>query len=316
MSAFHPLPPASRPRCRFLLPLVALSFFGFLPACVDADTLRLKSGETVAGTVQGFDGDKVTVALRLDSGNATAPYPLALIDSVTLEPTPAEEALLNGTASIPDPSAWRAFWERRAPFLRLPGSDSGRVGLGWAQLLLESDPAQAGTVAAAIAAGDWNQARREQAKALGAAALLAQGKETDAATAAQALLANVTDPTARVDARFILGKIAAAQWNAFAAAHPQWRTAPAQTAAQNALADRALDALAAAPVFLPGDAARAGRGLLAAAQAAAAMDRSREAATLLDDLLESFPTAPQITEAKALRQRLDATGLFTAAPSS
>lgn len=310
MTAFHSLATA-----------LVLSIAAFLPILVRADTLRLKSGETVAGTLQGFDGDKVVVALQLDSGNATVPYPLALIETATLDRTPAEAALLNGPPQIADRAAWQTFWNRRAPFLRLPGSDSGAIGLAWAQLLLESDPVQTGTVAAAVAAvpsGDWNGARREQARALGAAALLAQGKESDAATAAQALLANVTDPTARVDARFVLGQIAVAQWNAFAATHPQWQTLPAQAAAQNTVAERALDALASSPVFLPDDDARAGRGLLAAANAAAAMDRNREAAALLDDLLEAFPTAPQTTEAKALRQRLNATdaGLFTAATSS
>ena len=316
MTAFHPLPTASRPRYRLFFFALLLT----LPS-LHADTLRLKSGETVTGAVQGFDGDKILIALQLETGNATVPYPLDLIDTATFDRTPAEAALLNGPLQTADRSAWQTFWNHRAPFLRLPGSDSGAVGLGWAQLLLESDPAQAGTVAAAVAAGDWQAARREQARALGATALLAQGKETEAATAAQILLANAMDATARVDARFVLGRIAVAQWNTFAAAHPQWRTVPAQAAAQNAVADRALDALASSPVFLPGDAARAGRGLLAAATAAAAMDRTREAATLLDDLLESFPAAPQTAEAKALRQRLNAadatgTGFFTAATSS
>ena len=305
---------APRLRLRRFVPFVAL--FVFFPLTAPADTLRLKSGESVAGKIEGLDGDRVVLALQLDSGNATAPYPLALIDRATLDASPAEAALLNRLPQPADLAAWRAFWERRSPLLRLPGSDGGTVGLALAQLLLENDPAQAGTIAAAIASGDWNGVRREEARALAAAALLAQGKEPEAEAAAQALLANVADPAARVDARFVLGRIAAARWTAFAAAHPHWQGVPAQAAAQNALADRALDAFLAAPVFLPGDPLRAGRGLFAAASAAADTDRAREAAALLDDLLESFPASPQAAEAQALRQRLAAAGLIPTASSS
>ena len=315
VTAFHSLSTGARPRLRLSFSVLAFSLL-VLPAFLRADSLRLKSAEIVTGAVQGLDGDKVVLSLPLGSGNAAVPYPLALVDAVTLDRTPAEEALLKGTPAPADLPAWRAFWGRRAPFLRLPGSDSGAVGLGLARLLLESDPAQAGTVAEAISGGDWNQARGQQARAVALAALFAQGRLQQAQDAVRTLLVGVTDPTARVDVRFVFGQMTLAQWNAFAAAHPQWRTIPSQSAAQNVLAERALDALAAAPVFLPGDAARAGRGLLAAAAAAVAMDRSREAGTLLDDLLEAFPAAPQAAEAKALRERLDAAGLFTAATSS
>jgi hypothetical protein len=284
----------ARPSSRLFLLLL---LFGILAPAAVADELRMKDGQTFAGTILGTDGRTITLRMTIGAGQAEVPYPLTNIQEAIFTNTPEETALLTSG----DPKALPEVlerWERRKPFLTIPGSDAGAWALQAARLSLarktKKAAEQALLWAAEVEKADWSPERRSEATRLRLSALAAVGKAEQAIAEAEKMQnASGIDESAlaaaRVQARLVQATVAAAKLAELEKDWPKWDQMPEKRRERTALLNAALDGFLFAPTFHPELTALAAEGLWKAAEVAEKAGRTAEALTWMKEIVAYFP---------------------------
>ena len=221
--------------------ILCVFVLGLSPGC--ADDLWLKNGERIAGVICQTDGKAVTLESSQGAGKAQVPYPVALIRKIHFS---------TGAETAKDREGLKVLWAQRSPFLALPESNSGEIGLAYARRLLGDESSksdqyqQAFDIAAMVEKGDWMLSRRTEAAGLRLSAMARMGRADQAMEEASKMenLTGVDEDTLaelRVRARLIQAESAWAKLRQLEKDWPKWNLMPAKRIEREVLLNAALD---------------------------------------------------------------------------
>jgi len=269
------------------------------PLSLPADTLQLKSGQKVEGEVISFDGKNLKIRSQFGAGSAEVPYPMALVEKVTLTVPPA----LSGALAEPVAAAvpvLEEYWKRWESFLAVPETDSGRVALALAKAHLASgkkkDAQTALGLTEAVRSRDWNSGRKEEATRLRLTALAASGKIEQAMEEASQLenLGGGDESglaQARVRSLLLKADLAWKKLLKLEETWPKWQEMPEQRAEHSQLRQEALDGFVFGATFHPELSDLASEGLWKAVEAHHHLQQKDQAIVLAREITGYFPSA-------------------------
>jgi hypothetical protein len=265
---------------------------------LSADTLQLKSGQKVEGEVIAFDGKNLKIRSQFGAGSAEVPYPMALVEKVTLTVPPTLGAALAEPVASAVP-VLEEYWKRWEPFLAVPETDSGRVALALAKAHLASgkkkDAQTALGLTEAVRSQDWNSGRKEEATRLRLTALAASGKIEQAMEEASQLenLGGGDESglaQARVRSLLLKADLAWKKLLKLEESWPKWEEMPEQRAEHSKLRQEALDGFVFGATFHPELADLASEGLWKAVEAHQHLQQKDQAIILAREITGYFPS--------------------------
>jgi tetratricopeptide (TPR) repeat protein len=273
-----------------------LIFWG-LTLVVSADELVLRDGQKISGTVLKTDGKTVTIRIPAGGGQAEIPYPLNNIRSLTFEKNPEIEALLKSSnpGDLPKLQVW---WEKRLPYLKLFGSNTGDIGLGTIRLLLSRQTKKAAgealILARQIEESDWSGPRKNEATRLRLSALAASGKAEQAMAEAEKLedvsgLDEMSLASARVQARLVQGELALKKLGELEKDWPKWEQMTDKSREHRELLNKALDGFLFPVVFHPELKQAAAEGLYQAAEIHLKRNDTTSALIYAHEIVDYYP---------------------------
>ncbi|MFQ3670322.1 MAG: hypothetical protein SNJ84_02565 [Verrucomicrobiia bacterium] len=295
-----------------LMVLGLLGLTGLAWADPTLDVLELKNGQQVEGRIKTFGEERIVMELTVGGGKAEVPYQRQLLSKLRLGRSAEEVRLLEST-DTKDLVGLREFWERRAPFLGVPESDSGEVGLKLVRLLLaegsEGSAREALELIARIEAGDWDGARRSEAPGLRVSALLRAG-QTEKAEAELAKLETVSGAdetaiaTAQIQQRLVRAQKAWQDLLALEEEFPRWDQIPEKRSERAHLINDALDNALYPAVFHAGFRKLAADGLFLAAQIYQRAGEKERAAVVLEEIVNEFPEPELVPKVHDLLKKI------------
>jgi len=292
---------------------MGLLLLGTLAGAVAADMLVLKDGQKVSGTILKTDGKTVTMQLVVGAGEAEIPYPLSNIATVRFENSAEVEALLNtgDTKKLPE---LQQLWEKRLPYLKLPESDSGDIGLRLIRLLLSKQTKKAAgealVIAKVVEEGDWSEARRGEATRLRLSALAATGKVEEAMAEAEKIqnisgMDETALASARVQARLVQADLALRKLVALEKDWPKWEQMPEKSRERRLLLNTSLDGFVFPAVFHPELRRFSAEGLWKASELYVQLGLPGDALLLADEIITWFPEPEFKGRALELKKKLE-----------
>ncbi len=190
------------------------------------DLVRLKTGKEFRGQVTGIKEGKLILAIKAEYGNITRSVPIETITTVSFDET---DALLKKLPSIQNVANLEELWTAREPFLTLPDSAAGAVGLRLARVLLKSGApgaTRADDVLQRVEADDWNKSRRIEATGMRFEATVKAGDESTALANAKEALTKKDKPRIRTDASYFLAGQAIESYRKLVEENPRWEQDP------------------------------------------------------------------------------------------
>jgi tetratricopeptide (TPR) repeat protein len=281
----------------------------------EAHLLTLKSGEELPANEVLIRGDKMIIRSTVSGGSAEVPYPLELVEKIEFTLTAQEAELMDAADSGTDQLAGlRALWQKRLPFLSIPESDTGMIGLQLARLLVATQDKNLATEALALAAtvreNDWKTSRQKEALGVRIAALAASGRIDEAMKEADALQSmGASDDQslagARVRSKFLEAELAWIKFQQLEADWPKWHLMPEKRVKRMNHLNRALDHYL-FPVIahpeLPGFCAE---GLVQAATIYIHLGKTARARACLEEVIDYFPDPTYLRRARDLETQLN-----------
>lgn len=255
------------------------------------DTIYLTTGRTVVGEVQRIDGDVLRFSIETEAGKAGSALPLKQVRSIDFGHRSEAESLAANLAGK-TPADLRPRWEALRPFLSLPESASGEVGLIFARLLLseetETARREALNIARHIQNEDWNEARRNRAGEMVVEIDISLGSAEEVAAKTEAWLQG-DDPARRVTASYIRAQVLIGEYKTFLEENPRWELDPEARETRHRIFHRIFDLLLIPTLEyrLTGD--RAARSLWELARFYDFLGDSRNALSVARDLIDIYP---------------------------
>ncbi|GAB4167002.1 MAG: hypothetical protein Fur0032_04760 [Terrimicrobiaceae bacterium] len=275
------------------------------------DKIRLTDGREIAADIQKLEGRQLVVSRTLDFGRSVERYPIDTIAMVTFAGAREADSALAQPTSPARTAKLSRLWETMSPFLTIPGSPAGRVGLAYARALAESslpaDRQKAVSILSLIETGDWLADRRSDAFSEKLLVLLAQGQGDEAKKAAEAALQadGEPNPRLRAGASYSLALILRKELADLEKENPRWELDPAIRPVRNRLYHRIIELLL-IPYLENGLAqASASRSLWELADFHQSTGNPAEALSVARDISEIYPSSPEAVRAKSLLQTTD-----------
>jgi len=298
----------------FLLLLILPTLF--LPSVLFGNELVLKSGERVQADHLELKGDEVVIRTKVGGGSAQVPYPLSRIEKLVFSLTEKQARLL-GSADPKDLGDLKAFWLERKPFLEIPESDAGAVGLHYARTLIAAqDPKlaeEALAVIAEIRERDWKVSRQQTATRVRIAGLAAAGRIEEAmaeADAMQDLGAGDDGQLAetRIRSKFIQADLAWNQCQELEEDWPKWHLMPEKREERRQLINQALDAYLFPVVAHTEQVALCAEGLVQAARIYLHQNQTDRARICVEEVMNYFPEPAFVGQAREIQRKLNQQG--------
>ena len=238
------------------------------------DTIFLRQGEAVAGKIEGFDGRTIRLQRFLPPLPGVPPDAAPVFASVAVPISHVErvefsfDELRNrklGTATAANISEVEALWREAFPWLSIPKSPAGEIGLSYGDLLLS-----AGNFASArkaleifkiIETGSWSQRATTRARQGRLRAMIATGDAQQAVAEAEEIVRTVDDPAILIEAKLILAQAAHKALDKFVADNPRWKEDVFAIPERNQLYDEALELYLYTALFFGSETNAAARGL-------------------------------------------------------
>jgi hypothetical protein len=292
------------------LALPILAGFGLmaLQAQPALDTLFLLRGDTIAARVVGIEDASIRIQKPLPARPgvpqpvfAVVRIPRAEVDRIEFAPQETRDRQVREatTGQLPE---IEALWRQHEPWLAIPRSPAGSIGLAYGGLLLRTkDPARAATALALfrqIESKTWNDDERMQAKQGRLSAMVATGQAAEAVREAAELAKLSEDPAVLVEAKFILAKAADTRLRALIEANPRWQEDVFVIPERNRLYHEALDLYLHPYLFFGSESEAASRGLWGACGVYQFTGESDRAAALAQDLVTLYPETPSALQAQ------------------
>lgn len=288
--------------------LLALS-----PLALLGDLISLKNGQELKGTLIKIDDKAITLQMVVGSGSAEIPYALSNVEKIIFQDGVELEKLLSST-NLEQLDAVQKLWEKRKPYLTLPESNSGTIGLHYVRMLLDKKTKKAAQEALEIAnqinQGDWLISRKSDAQRLRLTALAASGKVEQALAEAETMQqATGADEEglslARVQAQLTQASLTEIKLTELEKDWPKWNLMPEKRKLRTELLNKALDGYVFTAVFHPELKSKAAEGLWSAIELYQRIGRPSEALVLVNEILVWFPDTEYKGKAEEVKPRLE-----------
>ena len=269
------------------------------------DTLVLKNGRRADCRILDFTADAVRISYR---ATPAAPFadrliPLAEVDYAEFAPLPGEPEAFAQAIRESRSEPLINFWVKRLPWLNRPRTNTGEIGLTYAELLTRVNTPdrmdRALKIYEQIEAADWSAERRGRAQAGKLRVMLRQGRAPEVLPLAEALLQKNGDPRVLIELRHVMAEASAAALTQLEKDHPRWQEEDDLVPRHTQLLNDALDGYLYPHLFHGAEEDLASRGLWAAAQLSASQKLTTQAADWSSDLTNLYATQPEAAAATA-----------------
>lgn len=289
--------------------LVGASARGDTSQIESQDVLFLKNDTFRAGRLVGFDEEFFRIQIKIleNQPPATVSIQRSEVTRIEFADDETRDAFLAGTTT-PDILEAARIWGSGERFLSQPRSPSARVGIRYAELLLQSgNPLYAVRsleLFRRIEAEAWSPEDRAAARRGRLQAMIATGDASGAVAEATELAEQAEDPAVLVEAKFILARAADDELRKLVAENPRWFNDPRIRPEYHRLFNEAIDHYLFAPLFYGSEIPPASRGLWSASQLYAFADKKEDAIECARDLLILYPGTPHAELARNFLEEL------------
>lgn len=267
-----------------------------------ADTVFLASGEKSTGKLIGIDAQNVRLQKPLapPPGSpasaapmfATVAIPLGMIERVEFAGDDARDARL-ARATPDEVTDIGGLWLLAEPWLALPKSPAGRIGVVYGDLLLRSgtpdNAVRALEVFTRIEEGSWSDDDVAQARQGRLRAMVATGRAGEAVAEATELAKVSEDPAVLVEAKYILAEAADRGLRKLIEDNPRWEQDVFVIPERHRLYHEALDLYLFPYLFFGSEAEPAARGLWGAARVYQFTGETAQAVECARDIAAIYP---------------------------
>jgi hypothetical protein len=270
-----------------------------------ADKVYLNSGDMVEGTILSANANSVRLKGTIGGGTAEIPYPIALIEKIEFQRDDKQNALIASPTKnhLGELMEW---WRRREAFIAIPESDSGEIGIAVLRASLAAGTKKAAREALEIAEAlkqDWSQDRKTESERLRLMLLAKAGKGQQALKEAEALenLSGEDDAALaalQTRAQFVKARLAWDRVRKLERDWPKWHLMTDRIVERERHLNEALDAYLFAAVFHAELTDLCAEGLWEAANIYKHIGRSTEARQCAEEIVNHFPSAAYLEEAK------------------
>jgi len=276
------------------------------------DTIYLQRGEKISGRVVAFEPTGIRVQKPLPpppGAPAGSPAVFATViiaradieridfafdearDRKLKEATPAQLVEVEG------------MWLKAKPWLSIPRSPAGQIGLAYAELLLRTGvPANAQkalALAKEIESQTWDQENTMLAKQTRLRAMVATGNATEAIKEAVALEKMSEDPEILIEAKYILADASDKALRKLVEDNPRWEEDLYVIPERNRLYNDALDQFLYPYLFFGSQVEPAARGLWGAIELYRFVGDMKQAREASQDLVTIYPQTSYAKQASA-----------------
>lgn len=286
-----------------------LTLLTLLTTC-PADTLHLRNGHPV--TCELLSTSTTAVRIRYLQKDIRS-VPLKDINRISFSPLPGETEATSLAIATSNPTPLTSFWIRRQPWLAIPDSPAGKLGLTYASLLAShSSPDRlnrALAICLQIESSDWNPETKAHARAARLRILLQKGELKELRSTASSLAeTSARFPRAIIEIHHILAEAATTELASLVSSHPRWHLDDSLAAQHRQLLAAATDGFLFAHLFHGSEEDLAARGLWNASLLAATHGNPTAATAWATDVTRFYPASPQKSAAAAfLAQQQPAT---------
>lgn len=266
------------------------------------DVIVTKTGQEMQGTVQ--QRSDAGVSLRSESSTGAIVTQLVPADNIERIDFADTEKLREEIAKTTKRDAGRMLleWRKDSPYIDIPNSPAGEVGVRTAQLLLETggeDNAKAAAeILATIQERAWNSVDKDRATALTIDTLRLTGKKEEAKEAAQNFLSGDASAESKAEVSYYLALVLADEYKDFLADNPRWDFDPYMRPVRQRLYNQVLDSFIAPYLQYGAPPAITPKCLLSTVEFLDQYGEHQEAVAFAQDLTTIFSDSPEAAEAK------------------
>ena len=290
-----------------ILPFLGLIGFAFagharaqIPQ-VGQDTIFLRQGDSLVGKLTGVDGQSIRLLRRLPPLPGASPDAAPIFASITVSRSHVdrvefssdetrERMLKNATGA--NASEIEALWREARPWLGIPKSSTGEIGLAYGDLLLRGDLASARKALdlfRTIETGAWSRPEATRARQGRLRAMVALGMVQEAVVEAKEIESIAEDPAVLIEAKFILAKAAEKALRKLVDDNPRWEEDAFVMPERNRLYEEALELYLYPALFFGSEIAVAARGLWGAVEVCRFAGDLKHALEASRDLVAFYP---------------------------
>lgn len=290
---------------KFILPTILLLLAGLVPgpgqtapAAFEAE-FEMASGEKASGVIRSVEGQSMELELRLPGiGSVKSTTAFKQVKRATFRHLDKVNAALENSTEQRG-NLLAAEWNRWKPLAALPESPAPELGLAYAQILItRRDAPGARAVLQQLARESWDPKVAEISKSRLQLVDLLEGNSAEVLAKARKILGDTVDLALRSEANLLVGQAARDELAVFLRENPRWEQDPLARPEYHRLSNLALDSFLQPPLFDGRNLSAMARGLLAAAQVYALLDKPGDARQLSEDLQRFCPGSIEAAQAK------------------
>jgi len=201
-----------------------------------------------------------------------------------------------------------AIWARYEPWLAIPKSPAGRVGLAYGDvLLMTKDPADARKaleIFQRVEADSWDEEALVHAKRGRLRGMIATGRATEAIDEARALAKTAEDPAVLIEANYIMAEAANAAFRKLIEDNPRWQQDLLVVPERNRLYAETLNLYLYPYLFFGSEIEPSARGLAGALGIYQFTGETKLARSTAEDLVTLYPGTTYAADAQKLLDSL------------
>jgi hypothetical protein len=269
---------------------------------VGQDTIFLRQGDRLVGKLMGTDGQSIRLRRLLPplAGASADAAPIfasvtvlrSHVDRVEFSSDEAQERMLkNATAA--NASEIEALWREARPWLAIPKSCAGRIGLAYGDLLLRNGDLASARKAfdlfRTIETGTWSPPEAMRARQGRLRATVAAGTVHEAVVEAKEIERISDDPAVLIEAKFILAQAAEKELRKLVDDNPRWEEDAFILPERNRLYEKVLELYLYPALFFGSEIDVAARGLWGAVEVCRFAGDLKQALEASRDLVAIYP---------------------------
>ncbi len=250
------------------------------------DTVHLKNGESMTGTLEVITEDSVTLRVRGEVGSSVGRISYPNIEFIEFSPLEGEDKAVTR-------EELQKIWTQKQKHLHRPRSNAGNFGLAFAEKLLESENRfeheRAKSLFELIEGKDWNAENHARAKQGRLRSMIALGQIKEAMQEARVMADEAEDPRVLIEAKYVLASAEFDQLKAIEEDNPRWDLDDEIRPKRNEYFNAALDQFLFAYLFYGSEEESSARGLIGAANVYVFAKNPANARLCAEDVVKLYP---------------------------
>lgn len=280
-------------------------------APVRLDTIFTANNEKIQGKVIGLDAQNYKIQKPLPPAPnapagappmfATVTIPRTNVVRIEFAPDEARDRKLK-EATPAQILQVEALWKQYEPWLAVPKSPAGSVGIAYGNVLLQAKNAahaqKALEIFQKVEKESWNDEDLVQAKRGRLRGMIATGQAQEAIQEANELAKTSEDPAVLIEARYIMAEASNAAFRKLVEDNPRWEQDLLIVPQRNRLYAETLNLYLFPYLFYGSEVEPAARGLAGALGVYQFTGETKLAASTAQDLVELYPGTAHAAEAR------------------